>query len=115
MKVESNGHSASGRIRVHPAGYGFVQRDDGEVDVVVPAKYRGAALDGDTVRLTTWLGHKGTEGRVEEVLTRGRARLTGIARKLNRTYMIEADDPRLGSSAEGVTLEGGPGNAREGQ
>src|SRR5262249_16424170 len=38
-----------GRIRVHPAGYGFVERDDGEADVFVPARFRGTALDGDRV------------------------------------------------------------------
>ena len=29
-----------GKLRVHPAGYGFVVREDGEVDVFVPARYR---------------------------------------------------------------------------
>src|SRR5687767_1106347 len=57
-----------GRLRVHPAGYGFVVREDGEDDVFVPARYRGNAMDGDKVAVSTWLGYKGTEGRVEEVL-----------------------------------------------
>src|SRR5262245_12850867 len=47
---------ASGRIRVHPAGYGFVEREDGMGPVFVPAKYRGVALDGDRVLLATWEG-----------------------------------------------------------
>src|SRR5690349_18064929 len=102
-----------GRIRVHPAGYGFVQRDDGDVDVFVPAKYRGAALDGDRVRLTTWLGYKGTEGRVDAIVERGRARITGIVRMVARRAVIEPDDPRIPGG--NVQLDGGLGGAREGQ
>ncbi|HET6611014.1 MAG TPA: hypothetical protein VFG83_03460, partial [Kofleriaceae bacterium] len=66
-----------GRIRVHPAGYGFVEREDALDDVFVPAKFRGDALDGDRVKLRTWEGFKGTEGRVTGVVSRGRAKLTG--------------------------------------
>ena len=115
MKDSESGPGVSGRIRVHPAGYGFVQREDGEVDVFVPAKYRGAAMDGDRVSLTTWLGHKGTEGRVDSVLERGRARITGIVRKVARAHMMEPDDPRLGAPGTMVALDGGPGAAHEGQ
>ena len=49
---------ARGRIRVHPAGYGFVSLPDGR-DVFVPAKYRGGSLDGDEVQLSTWIGCSG--------------------------------------------------------
>jgi hypothetical protein len=62
--------SVSGRITVHPAGYGFVVLEDGR-DVFVPAKFRGTSLDGDRVVLSTWLGYKGTEGRVVEVVAGG--------------------------------------------
>jgi ribonuclease R len=109
---------AVGRIRVHPAGYGFVERDDGEADVFVPARFRGTALDGDRVRLATWLGYKGTEGRVEEVLSRGRAKLTGLVRTVGRTLILEPDDPRISSTYGRIALEeaisGGP-RPRDGQ
>jgi ribonuclease R len=87
--------SVAGQIRVHPAGYGFVQREDGEDDVFVANRNRGAALDGDRVAVTTWLGYKGTEGRVVEVLERGRAKLTGTLRSAGRSLYLEADDPRI--------------------
>jgi ribonuclease R len=83
-----------GRITVHPAGYGFVQVDDGQT-VFVPAKYRGTSLDGDRVAVETWPGVRGTEGRVAEVLARGRARLTGILRRVARAVYLEPDDPRI--------------------
>jgi ribonuclease R len=106
---------AVGRIRVHPAGYGFVERDDGEADVFVPARFRGVALDGDRVRLSTWLGYKGVEGKVEEVLARGRAKLTGVVRAAGRHLHLEPDDPRIASTYGRVGLDEGAGGAREGQ
>ncbi|MBL4633357.1 MAG: ribonuclease R [Kofleriaceae bacterium] len=104
-----------GRIRVHPAGYGFVVRDDGQVDVFVPAKYRGAALDGDKVSLYTWEGYKGTEGRVEEVLARGRAKITGVLEKSGASLFVVPDDPRIATDFGRVGIEGGPGQAKLGE
>ena len=115
MKDSESGPGVSGRIRVHPCRYGYVHREDGEVDVFVPAKYRGAAMDGDSVSLPTWLGHKGTEGLVDSVLERGRARITGIAAKVVGAGVMEPDDPRLGAPGTMVALDGGPGAAHEGQ
>jgi len=82
-----------GRITVHPAGYGFVATPDGTV--FVPAKYRNTSLDGDQVAVETWPGVRGTEGRVVEVMKRGRARLTGILRRVGRAIYLEPDDPRI--------------------
>jgi ribonuclease R len=105
----------AGRLRVHPAGYGFVVRDDGEEDVYVGARNRGAALDGDRVALSTWPGYKGTEGRVEAVLQRGRARLTGTLRGHGRNAWLEPDDPRLAATGGPVRLDGETGGGRDGQ
>ena len=104
--------NAVGRIRVVPAGYAFVERDDGDEDVFIPAPARGAALDGDRVQITVWTGSRGSEGRVSAVLERGRARLTGVVRGVHRNLYLEPDDPRIGGT---VGLEGGPGGARTGQ
>ena len=102
-----------GRITVTPAGYGFVALGDGR-DVFVPAKYRGGSLDGDQVRLSTWVGVKGTEGRVDEVLARGRARLTGIVRRNGRAQVLVPDDPRVAADFGQLALDGGSPGA-EGQ
>ena len=93
-----------GRITVHPAGYGFVATEAGET-VFVPAKYRGVSLDGDRVRVETWPGVRGTEGRVVEVLARGRARLTGVLRRVGRAVYLEPDDPRIAADFGRVTLD----------
>jgi ribonuclease R len=105
----------SGRLRVHPAGYGFVIRDDGEDDAFVGARNRGSAMDGDRVALSTWLGHKGTEGKVEEVLERGRAKLTGTIRGRGAHAHLEPDDPRIVATSGHVLLPEGTAGARDGQ
>jgi ribonuclease R len=96
-----------GRITVHPAGYGFVATEAGET-VFVPAKFRGTSLDGDRVAVDTWPGVRGTEGRVSEVLARGRARLTGILRRVGRAVYLEPDDPRISSDYGRVQLDDAP-------
>ena len=101
------GPIAVGQIRVHPAGYGFVVREDGHEDVFVPAKYRAMSLDGDKVRLYTWDGYKGTEGRVEEVLSRGRAKLTGTLIRSGRSLSLEPDDPRIATDYGRIALTPG--------
>lgn len=103
-----------GRIRVHPAGYGFVQREDALDDVFVPAKYRGDALDGDRVELRTWEGFKGTEGRVTRVVSRGRAKLTGTLCRDGRAIYLEPDDPRIATDFGRVGLDGGVRGAKVG-
>ncbi len=94
----------TGRITVHPAGYGFVAIDAGET-VFVPAKYRGLSLDGDRVALDTWPGVRGTEGRVTDVLARGRARLTGVLRRVGRAVYLEPDDPRIAADYGRVGID----------
>ena len=107
-------HGARGRIRVHPAGYGFVEREDGMGPVFVPAKYRASSLDGDRVLLATWEGFKGTEGRVEKVLQRGRAKLTGVIASHGRHVHLEPDDPRIATDFGRISLEDGGRGARVG-
>ena len=103
---EAGSPYVAGRISVHPAGYGFVVLEDGD-DVFVPAKYRGNSLDGDRVVLYTWDGYKGTEGRVEEVVARGRAKLTGTIESAGRSVWLLPDDPRIAADFGRVILEGG--------
>jgi hypothetical protein len=103
----SEDNRIKGRITVHPAGYGFVQTEDGET-VFVPAKYRGTSLDGDRVVVDTWPGVRGTEGRVTEVLARGRARLTGILRRAGRAVYLEPDDPRIAADYGRVGIDDAP-------
>jgi ribonuclease R len=105
----------AGSLRVHPDGFGFVVRDDGEDDVYVGARNRGVAIDGDRVMLSTWTGYKGTEGKIEKVLERGRHKLTGTLRKSGRATYVEPDDPRIAATGGHIMLDGGANGAKEGQ
>jgi ribonuclease R len=85
----------TGRIKVHPAGYGFVVPDDKSEDVHVSAKNRGVAMDADTVEIEAWAGVRGVEGRVLKVLARGRAKITGQLARRGREQVLVPDDPRI--------------------
>jgi ribonuclease R len=98
--------ATTGRITVHPAGYGFVATEEGTV--FVPAKYRGTSMDGDQVAVDTWPGVRGTEGRVVEVIKRGRARITGILRRVGRAVYLEPDDPRIAADFGRVQIFDAP-------
>ena len=113
--VKTGSADVSGCIRVHPAGYGFVEREDGLGDVFVPAKFRGSAIDGDRVQLKTWEGYKGTEGKVEAVLERGRAKLTGVLIRHGIELALEPDDPRISTNFGTVWLDPGTTKGKEGQ
>ena len=86
----------TGRIKIHPAGYGFVVPDDKSEDVHVSGRNRGTAMDADTVEVETWLGGKGVEGRVLAVLARGRAKITGQLGWRGKQQILQPDDPRIG-------------------
>jgi ribonuclease R len=105
----------TGRITVHPAGYGFVEPEDGSDTVFVPANARGRSLDGDRVVVDLWPGYKGTEGRVVEVLSRGRAKLTGTLLRAGHAIYCEPDDPRIATDHGRVPLIDGAPRSSVGQ
>jgi ribonuclease R len=95
----------SGRIKVHPAGYGFVVPSDNSEDVHVSARGRSNAMDGDTVEVEVWSGVRGFEGRVVRVVARGRAKITGQLARLGRHTVLQPDDPRITGSVSLVGAE----------
>jgi ribonuclease R len=105
-RVTHGRDGTTGRITVHPAGYGFVATEEGTV--FVPAKYRGTSMDGDQVAVETWAGVRGTEGRVVSVIKRGRARITGVLRRVGRAIYLEPDDPRIAADFGRVGIDDAP-------
>jgi len=101
----------TGRIKIHPVGYGFVVPDDKSEDVHVSARNRGAAMDADTVEVEAWPAVRGVEGRVLRVLSRGRAKITGQLTRRGKERVLQPDDPRI---AGPVTLSGSIPNAPDG-
>ncbi len=101
----------TGRIKIHPVGYGFVVPDDKSEDVHVSARSRGAAMDADTVEIEAWPGVRGVEGRVTRVISRGRAKITGQLERRGRQQVLQPDDPRIPGP---VTLSGSIPEAADG-
>ena len=101
----------TGRIKVHPDGYGFVVPDDGSEDIHVSRRQRASAMDSDKVEVDWWVGGRGLEGRVVRVLERGRGKITGNLVAAAGKLRFEPDDPRIGAQ---VVIRGGV-NARAGQ
>jgi ribonuclease R len=102
----------SGRIKVHPDGYGFVVPDDRSEDIHVAARQRGSAMDSDRVTVEWWVGARGLEGRVLSVVERGRGKITGQIVGTGKAVRLEPDDPRITGP---VALHGGTKDARPGQ
>jgi ribonuclease R len=113
--TESNGpppaRTNTGRIKVHPDGFGFVVPDDHSEDIHVSARHRGPAMDSDKVEVEWWVGGRGLEGRVLRVLERGRGKITGQLTRSGPLLRFEPDDPRINAP---VVVRGGI-SARAGQ
>jgi ribonuclease R len=101
----------AGRIKLHPDGYGFVVPDDRSEDIHVSARSRGSAMDSDRVEVEWWVGGRGLEGRVTDVLERGRGKITGQLTGYGDKVRFEPDDARIQAK---VVIRGGV-SARPGQ
>ncbi len=84
----------NGRIEVIPNGAGFVIVEGLEQDVYIPKKYVFGALHGDTVRVESSKPRPGRrpEGKVVDVVTRGRTAYIGIFRELKKYGLVYVDD-----------------------
>jgi ribonuclease R len=101
----------TGRIKVHPDGFGFVVPEDGSEDVHINRRSRGTAMDSDRVEVEWRVGARGLEGRVTAVLERGRGKITGEMVGHGPSLRFQPDDPRI---TEPVVLRGGVGSLRPG-
>ncbi|MFH2009880.1 MAG: VacB/RNase II family 3'-5' exoribonuclease [bacterium] len=86
---------STGRLRVFPSGRAEVVPDQHERPVRIRPEDRGAALDGDLVTFDHWRDWNGPQGRVLDVLERGRKRVTGLVHRHGGGLELEPDDPRL--------------------
>lgn len=72
-----------GVLRVHPRGFGFLQPEDPNQypqDIFIPKHLTESAVDGDKVEVVInphAISEKGPEGRVINILSRGRTHLAG--------------------------------------
>src|SRR4051812_31600255 len=92
----------SGKLSIHPAGYGFLTSEkSGESDVFIAAENVGTAMHGDRVvaRLSPEAPAgriKGRrEGRVIRILERAHDTVVGTLQRSRNFYYVVPDDPRF--------------------
>src|SRR6266498_2952558 len=92
----------TGKLSVHPAGYGFlISEKTGQPDVFIAAENIGTAMHGDRVvarisRDTPDDRIKGRrEGRVIRILERAHDTIVGTLQQSRNFYYVVPDDPRF--------------------
>ncbi|HVZ31857.1 MAG TPA: RNB domain-containing ribonuclease, partial [Polyangiaceae bacterium] len=87
--------SWEGVLSVHPRGFAFVNAAKHD-DVFIPPNAIGAALHGDTVRVSVVARTpRGPEGRVEGIVRRRNPRVSGVLRHRRKSVWLEPDDERI--------------------
>lgn len=86
-----------GKLHVKTQGYGFVIREDDEQDIFISQKNMGDALHGDQVRVELWAKSAGRspEGRVLQVVNRGRTKIVGIFQEATNFCYVMPDDLKI--------------------
>lgn len=77
---EATGKIVSGTVDMKANGNAFIRIGEGEDDVFVPAEHTNHALHGDTVRVKLFQCRRGrsAEGRVLQIISRGKENYVGI-------------------------------------
>ncbi|NLP11085.1 ribonuclease R [bacterium] len=86
----------TGELRVNSQGYGFVRLED-EQEIFISPKNMGHALHKDTVRVRLLAGKMGEhpEGRVLQVVERGRTKIVGTFHRARRYAYVVPDDIKI--------------------
>ena len=86
----------SGRMHLHPKGFGFVAAGL-EQDVYIPSRRTGSAMHGDTVliRLRSPKESDRPEGTVISILERGPSTVAGFYREHGGTGLVIPEDSRF--------------------
>jgi ribonuclease R len=92
----------TGVIRVHPRGFGFLQPDNPAAypeDIFIPRNFIQNAVDGDRVEVMInqqSVSERGPEGKVINILTRGRTHMAGIVKEILSKGKASVYVPLLG-------------------
>ncbi len=105
-KQKKDSDLATGTIRVHQRGFGFLIPDDRAafpLDIFIPKRATKGAVDGDSVEVavnTRFVSEKGPEGRVLKILQRGRSHVAGTISYVGHKKNMYAHVPLLGDNQQ---------------
>jgi ribonuclease R len=103
---------ATGTVLAHRDGYGFLRPDDRGDDIYLPPRDMRALWDGDRVAARVSVGNDGRkEGRVVEILQRGKTTLVGHFRRDRGIDYVVAEGQ---SRTEVLIARGEQGGAKAG-
>ncbi|GAB5552334.1 MAG: ribonuclease R [Saprospiraceae bacterium] len=90
-----NRKTIQGRVDMTRTGSAYIVIEDQEQDVHVAAKYLNGALNGDIVKIRTWLprGRRKPEGEVMEVVERSRVHFIGTYWEYPKYALVTSDGP----------------------
>ncbi|MCX6988832.1 MAG: ribonuclease R [Chlamydiae bacterium] len=103
LKEETQQPTATGILRMHPRGFGFVIPDAASMlteDVFIPKHLTENAVDGDVVEIAVFPSSKkdkGPEGKVLNIVKRSRSHLAGVIRSIDEGKRMIAFIPLFGS------------------
>lgn len=83
-----------GILHLKTQGYGFLVGEDGEKKVFIPERWMGGGLHRDWVRveILSKEPHRLPEGRVIEILKRGRSRIIGTFQEEKKVHYVIPDE-----------------------
>ncbi|MBI2504490.1 MAG: ribonuclease R [Candidatus Latescibacteria bacterium] len=86
----------AGLFRLHPQGYGWVEREEDQPDILIPPEGMGSAAEGDLVRVEILAQRRHPEGRVVEILQRAQQQVVGTFYWQGRNGVVRPDEGRWG-------------------
>ena len=104
-----------GTVEGHRDGHGFIQRDDGQSDVYLPANEMRAVIHRDRVvaRVTRFDRKGRPEARVVEIVDRPQQAIIGRLLQESGVWLVAPEDRRYGQDI--LIPKGATGNAQVGQ
>ena len=99
-KKDKKKQKIEGVFRANEKGYGFVEIENQEQDLFIPAKNVNGALNGDTVRVSIIKpkeGNRKAEAKIIKIVKRERDSLVGIFQANKNFGFVVPDDKKFGT------------------
>lgn len=97
LNLESNPIFVNGILQVNKSGYGFVVVNNSKAkDIYISSKNLSNSLDSDTVKVEIIGGNgKSAEGKIVEIVKRGRKQIEGYLKKEGRKIFVQPIDDKI--------------------